>query len=1687
MDYVIVSTSKCAYQAWQLRLLYWSMKKVQQKGKLILLMSEDVKYNPDKDHFNFGPDVEIVELPDWAQKWKDEHQDWWGGIPNKYESFNWVAAHYPFRDEDTLLFLDPDMIFVKPVEYSPKDNEIIGQRWRHYGSLPGWERFASYRKAFMYPFVLRYSTLKKISSDFKEFCFQIRKQIKKWESDMWALDYAAKNNGVEVQYIEDFGFCTVWLKNGNMDQSPVIHFPNAIEDAGKERLFFKQDYTFQQDQKIEIHRGRNRTDRTLLNNIDQERTDFIYHLKWDFSSVFKWYNGHAGYFYLKPYPGGFNNIRMSLELGICLAYLTNRTLVLPRAYRMYLLEGKSDFSNFFDLRQPGIKLLSMPEFCALKDLEQSEEAIRKISTVLDFATSEIVLNFEKVPVPQKFRRKREVLNSEDLFGEEEVIYLDKNLLGSFEQLIYTSYASELKKLVAKHVVYRNDIFDLAWQFINYIGDRTYYAMHVRRNDFQYKHLFISTSEILRHLTGIIPPGSTLYIATDHPDKSFFGPLGESYEVIFYDDIADKLELEEFDVNWIPIVEQFLCTRALRFVGMPLSTLSSYIFRMRGYMDDIEDKGFYLNGKAYDPKQQCDFQEDTQFPGSSWVREYKSIWQFIPEKIFVSIASYADTQLIPTIEDLLTQASNPSRVTIGVHIQDTEESYQKLLDRQFPNLKVIFTPKSESRGVVWARNRIKNELLADETYFLQIDAHSRFKKNWDNILINQYESIEEEKVILTTYPNSFSIADEQQEYLKVDRYSPLRIRKFLTDRPKDNRLKPENRPTLKDYEVVETKWCAAGFLFTKAGWTRDVQIPDQVKFNGEEDLMTFLSFLKGYKLRLASEATVWHCYNDKNDKTGEQYKEFNENEIRDESVEIINQLLLSEFYLKSVQDLEAFLQVKFRNPDKRYPKLPDAIHHAKGWRLLAKKTSSDFAWDVKRVRFLFQSGEQVGEVLSSGYVAQGDHDGYRDSNAFSDKQRSWGGRADQHGHFWLGMTLESEDVLERIILNQKEDHWAKAVFVQVKTAEGNWVTVRETDDLGPGLNEIVLFAADTIAVEVLPEPVRRRIRFVSAQPDEPFFVWQTRVYLQNFRELGVSMRDCVALFGTKPRGYASSELRALCVDFPVADIRLYYDRRNDEGKAYSPSIQPHLIARALQDSPEWEREVVFYHDCDIVLRRVPDFQLMLQDHPNGSFLSNTDDYIGYDYLHKCCEKIRVEKPEVPEDELIVKMCGVVGVDFEVVRERRGGGGQYLLQNAGPKYWKKVYKDSLALRKLFNEYLGGLQLREEPGHYLQVWTAGMWAYLWNLWLLEQKTVIHPELDFLFAAQAANGKATILHMAGLQKEVKHYHFDKLDWIDVDPLAAVRQQSYLFDHYPDGSPAKEYAGWIHRAAGVDPPGLQTPIPSRFWRLLVWKTDGEEHCWQIRQLWFRFSAGVTISKVFDSGSKGRSFTTAGEMADDGIIWTGVPDTGESMLAAGIFIGVELDVPAVPQEIEICQGMPNTAQVTLLQYRGGNGEWVSTISARLKSAPDRQHVLYRSEQVHLASEWRVIARETATGFAWDILRLQLLNDSSEEIGQPISSGHALPDFPEEYGPGHAFNETVRFWGGRADEDGAHWLGVRFGGKTAINRILLHQGETHFAQSIEIQTRNELGDWVVVQQFDHLTPGLNNLLLFESILQPEMTA
>jgi hypothetical protein len=153
-------------------------------------------------------------------------------------------------------------------------------------------------------------------------------------------------------------------------------------------------------------------------------------------------------------------------------------------------------------------------------------------------------------------------------------------------------------------------------------------------------------------------------------------------------------------------------------------------------------------------------------------------------IFVSVASYCDSECGATIRDLFKHASKSLRVYVGVAWQgnmvgdfigenewrvgnsdnviaatssgcsststSSSSSSSQAAESEGDwgtalrsNVRTAFIPSHQASGPVWARG-VAFSLWRGEDYYLQIDSHMRFRPGWDRYLVWQLERVREEE-------------------------------------------------------------------------------------------------------------------------------------------------------------------------------------------------------------------------------------------------------------------------------------------------------------------------------------------------------------------------------------------------------------------------------------------------------------------------------------------------------------------------------------------------------------------------------------------------------------------------------------------------------------------------------------------------------------------------------------------------------------------------------------------------------------------------------------------------------------------------------------------------------------------------------------------------------------------------------
>lgn len=320
-------------------------------------------------------------------------------------------------------------------------------------------------------------------------------------------------------------------------------------------------------------------------------------------------------------------------------------------------------------------------------------------------------------------------------------------------------------------------------------------------------------------------------------------------------------------------------------------------------------------------------------------------------------------------------------------------------------------------------------------------------------------------------------------------------------------------------------------------------------------------------------------------------------------------------------------------------------------------------------------------------------------------------------------------------------------------------------------------------------------YLSAQTDHPYYHWQVEVMILNFMRLGINPNHIEAVFCYS--GRVSDAGRALANAYPFVRMFWYENTIKDNG-GYPSLIRPHILAKHFDVYPNLAKEIICYHDCDIMFRALPDWPSMTED--PYCYLSDTVSYIGAKYIQS------------KGADILDKMAGIVGIDSKVIadNEAHSGGAQYLVKGIDADFWRKVEKDSRDLYVFMakREEEERKTLTEEQlktYNPIQKWCADMWAVLWNLWYRGRQTRISPQMSFSWATSGAQEweRHNIYHNAGVTEALKTTHFYKGEFIQRDPFEAdlsyVRNDNCTWQYVQSILRAKEER---KRYRSAPPPG---------------------------------------------------------------------------------------------------------------------------------------------------------------------------------------------------------------------------------------------------------------------------------------------
>jgi len=229
-------------------------------------------------------------------------------------------------------------------------------------------------------------------------------------------------------------------------------------------------------------------------------------------------------------------------------------------------------------------------------------------------------------------------------------------------------------------------------------------------------------------------------------------------------------------------------------------------------------------------------------------------------IFVSIASYRDKLCSDTIRSLYENAKFPNNIYLGICQQNKidDDDCLKNLNIDISRIKIIRLSHNEAKGPTYARYLCAN-LWNGEEYFLQIDSHTKFVKNWDIKCILSIKNLKKisNKPVLSHYPRNFKDFNNfnQQEKFKVSYIKHFYFNKY-------NIIKYDGARIINtENTFIKTPFITGCMLFTESKFLKDIPYDPNLEylFTGEEILHSLRFYTYGYDVFIPNQNILFHYY------------------------------------------------------------------------------------------------------------------------------------------------------------------------------------------------------------------------------------------------------------------------------------------------------------------------------------------------------------------------------------------------------------------------------------------------------------------------------------------------------------------------------------------------------------------------------------------------------------------------------------------------------------------------------------------------------------------------------------------------------------------------------------------------------------------------------------------------------------
>jgi len=237
------------------------------------------------------------------------------------------------------------------------------------------------------------------------------------------------------------------------------------------------------------------------------------------------------------------------------------------------------------------------------------------------------------------------------------------------------------------------------------------------------------------------------------------------------------------------------------------------------------------------------------------------------KIFISIASYRDPVCVNTINSIFNNANEPYNIFIGICQQNNKTLDEDCINNKNlninenlkKNIRIIRIPYYDAKGPIYARY-LCSSLINDENYYMQIDSHTIFVKDWDLKCITMINEIKHlnlsKKPVISYYPKDIVKMNDINDNINN---VPII---YDTEFTKTNiiKFKPAIYTNTKN-NYIKTPFATGGMFFCESYFLDEMPFDPTLDylFTGEEILNSIKFYTNGWDIFAPKENIVFHEY------------------------------------------------------------------------------------------------------------------------------------------------------------------------------------------------------------------------------------------------------------------------------------------------------------------------------------------------------------------------------------------------------------------------------------------------------------------------------------------------------------------------------------------------------------------------------------------------------------------------------------------------------------------------------------------------------------------------------------------------------------------------------------------------------------------------------------------------------------